>query len=105
MTRCEEDYNPKFVFDTPCKTVEVGLGREPRRTAKMTIVSDPLHAVNHTNCTDAFNSRLYPDMAALNKESVEQFNSLIRGVQSSVSYMTYDNYLQAIKIFVMFYNL
>ena len=44
-------------------------------------------------------------MRKLNKEACEQFNSLQRSVQASVSYMKFDNYLQALKIFIGFYNL
>ena len=67
--------------------------------------SDPLHIDNHTTCSDAFQSTLYSDMKKLNKEACEQFNSLLRSVQASVSYMKFDNYLQALKIFIGFYNL
>ena len=45
------------------------------------------------------------EMRKLNKEACEQFNSLLRSVQASVSYMKFDNYLQALKIFIGFYNL
>ena len=44
-------------------------------------------------------------MRKLNKEACEQFNSLLRSVKASVSYMKFDNYLQALKIFIDFYNL
>ena len=45
------------------------------------------------------------DLKPLNKEACQQFNSLLRSVQTSVSYMTFHNYLQAIKIFIAFYDL
>ena len=105
LGRFPQSYNPTIVYDTPCKVVEVGLNREPKRIMNLRIVSDPLHADNHTACCKSFSSRMHTDLNPLNKEACEQFNSLLRSVQSSVSYMTYDNYLQSIKIFIAFYNM
>ena len=84
---------------------EMGLNREPERFLQMKFRSDPLHINNHTTCSDSFQSTLYSDMRKLNKEACEQFNSLLRSVQASVSYMKFDNYLRALKIFIGFYNL
>ena len=72
---------------------------------KTKFTSDPRQIDNHTICSDAFQSTLYSDMKKLNKEACEQFNSLLRSVQASVSYMKFDNYLQTLKIFIGFYNL
>ncbi len=104
MTRCEENYNPTFIFDAACKSMEVALNREPRRFSAIRIVSDPLHAFNHVSCAHSFNSSYHSDLTRLNKEACEQFNSVIRNIQSSVSYMNYANFLNSIKIFIMRYN-
>ena len=84
--------------------MEIALGREPLRFMDILITSDPLHANNHTACSKSFNSSIYPNLSYINKEACEQFNSLLRSVESSVSYMTYDNYLQAIKIVISLYK-
>ena len=65
------------------------------------IARDPLHTDNYTMCSQDFQSTIHPEMKKLNKEACEQFNSLLRSVQTSVSYMKFDNYLQAIKIFII----
>ena len=85
--------------------MEMGMAREPNRFMNLLIGSDPLHAENHIGCSKTFNSKIHPNLKPLNKEACEQFNSLIRSVQSSVTYMKYDNYLQSIKTFIAFYNL
>ena len=72
---------------------------------KMKYAYDPLNIENHTTCSAAFQSTIHPEMKKLNKEACEQFNSLLRSVQSSISYMKFENYLQALKIFIGFYNL
>ena len=81
-----------------------GFNREPERFLQMKFTSDPLQIENHTTCSESFQATLYSDMRKLNKEACEQFNSLLRSVQASVSYMKFDNYLQALKIFIGFYN-
>ena len=68
-------------------------------------MSDPFHIDNQTTCSAAFQSTMHSELRKLNKEVCEQFNSLLRSVQSSVSYMKFENYLQAIRIFIGFYNL
>ena len=103
MTRFEKIYNPTIIYDASGKIKEMGLNRE--RFLQMKFTSDPLHIDNHTTCSDSFQSTLYSDMRKLNKEACEQFNSLLRSVKASVSYMKFDNYLQALKIFIDFYNL
>ena len=71
----------------------------------MRIVSDPLHADNHTACAPSYNSKNYPDMKLVNAEACEQFDSLLHSIQSSVSYMIYDNYIQSVKMLIQFYNM
>ena len=82
----------------------MGVNREPDRFLQMKFKSDPLHIDNHSTCSDSFQSTLHSIMRKLNKEACQQFNSLLRSVQASVSYMKFDNYLQALKIFIGFYN-
>ena len=105
MTRFPEDYNPTIIYDASCRIKEMGLNREPARFLKMKFASDPLHIDNHTTCSEAFKSTIHSEMKILNKEACEQFNSVLRSVQTSVSYMKFDNYLRAIKIFITFHNL
>ena len=69
------------------------------------ITSDPLHIGNHTTCSDAFKSKYYPELKPLNKEACEQFNSLLRNIQTSLTYMSFEHYMSAMKIFVAFHNL
>ena len=105
MNRFESDYNPTIIYDASCRIKEMGLNREPERFLQIKIATDPLHIDNYTTCSQAFQSTIHPEMKKLNKEACEQFNSLLRSVQTSVSYMKFDNYLQAIKIFISFFNL
>lgn len=102
MNRFESDYNPTIIYDASCRIKEMGLNREPERFLQIKIATDPLHTDNYTTCSQAFQSTIHPEMKKLNKEACEQFNSLLRSVQTSVSYMKFDNYLQAIKIFISY---
>ena len=51
----------------------------------MRIVKDPTHIENHAICMKSFRSISYADMKGLNKEVCEQFNSLLRSIQKSVT--------------------
>ena len=105
MTRFEKDYSPTIIYDASCRIKEYGLNREPARFSDLRFATDPLHCENHSTCSQAFQSHIYADMKALNKEACEQFNSVLRSVQHSVTYMNFDNYLTAMKVFISFHNM
>ena len=105
MTRFDKSYNPTIIYDAACRVKELALNREPGRFSKIRILSDPLHIDNHTTCSESFNSILYKDLQPQNKEACEQFNSILRSVQSSVTFMSLDSYLTAMKIFICFFNM
>ena len=100
MTRFEEEYSPTIVYDASCRAKEYGLNREPARFNKLRFVTDPLHIDNHSSCSEAFKSTMYSDLKSKNKEACEQFNSLLRNVQQSVTYMDFDSYVNALKVFI-----
>ena len=64
----------------------------------------PLHCENRSTCSQAFQSHIYADIKALNKEASKQFNHVLRSVQHSVMYMN-DNYFTAMKVFISFHNM
>ena len=105
MTRFEKDYSPTIIYDASCRIKEYGLNREPARFSGLRFVTDPLHCDNHCTCSQVFQSHIYADLKALNKEACEQFNSVLRSVQHSVTYMNFDNYLTAMKVFIYFHNM
>ena len=105
MTRFEEDYSPNIVYDASCRIKEYGLNREPARFSKFRFVTDPLHIDNHTSCSETFKSTLYSDLKKQNKEACEQFISILRSIQHSVTYMDFNNYITALKVFIAFHNL
>ena len=105
MTRFEENYFRTIIYDASCRIKEYGLNRKPARFTKIRFATDPIHSDNHTSCSETFQSNLYSDLKAKNKEACEQFNSLLRSVQQSVTYMDFNNYLTALKIFISFHNM
>ena len=91
MTEFEKDYSPTIIYDASWRIKEYGLNREPARFSGLRFDTDPLHCDNHYTCSQAFQTHIY----ALWKEACEQFNSVLRSVQHSVTYMNFDNYLTA----------
>ena len=87
MTRFESDYNPTNVYDTSCRIKEYGLNREPEGLSHLRFVTDPLHVDNHTSCSETFQSTIYSNLRKQNKQACEQFNSIFRSIQSSVTYI------------------
>ena len=104
-TRFEDGYQPNIIYDSSCRLKELGLNREPEIFMNMLITSDPLHIPNHTTCNMSFHSNKYEELKPLNKEACEQFNSLLRSIQTSLTYMSYEHYMTTMKIFVSFHNL
>ena len=98
-------WTPCIIYDASCWLKELGLNREPEIFMNMLIISDPLHIPNHTTCNMSFHSNKYDELKPLNKEACEQFNSLLRSIQTSLTYMSYEHYMTAMKIFVSFHNL
>ena len=103
-TRFEEWYNPNIIYDASCRVKEMGLNREPERFMNILITSDPLHIPNHTTCSQSFQSKIYEQLKPLNKEACEQFNSILRNIQVSLTYMSFEHYMAAMKVFVTFHN-
>ena len=105
MTRFEDNYNPTIIYDASCRIKEYGLNREPFRFTQLRFATDPLHCENHTTCSESFQSTAYKDLNPLNKEACEQFNSILRSVQQSVTYMNFETYMSAMKVFIAFHNM
>ena len=82
-----------------------GLNTEAERFMRMLITTDPLHIPNHLTCNQAFHSTQYDNLNLLNREAAEQFNSLLRHIQTSLTYMTYENYMLSLQVFVSFHNM
>ena len=104
-TRFPLDYNPKWIYDASCRAKELGLNREPHRMMKTVFATDPVHEGNHSRCSESFQSTAFQNMDKLNREACEQFNSVLRGVASSVAFMKFEHYMLAIKIFMYMHNL
>ena len=104
-TRFPLNYNPKWIYDAACRAKELGLNSEPRRMMQTLFCTDPVHQDNHTRCLASYQSTEYRSLSALNKEACEQFNSVLRGVASSVAYMKFEHYMLAMKTFIYFHNI
>ena len=74
MTIFENDYFPTINYDATCIIKEYGLNREPARFSGLRFATDPLHCDNHSTCSQAFQSHIYADLKALNREACKQVN-------------------------------
>ena len=64
-----------------------------------------IQTAKHTTCNESFQSKHYEELKPLNKEACEQFNSLLRSIQTSLTYISFEHYMTAMKVFVAFHNL
>ena len=95
-TRFEPHCKPTIIYDSSCRLKELVLKTEPKLFMSLVITSDPLHILNHTTCNQSFQSSKYPEIKHLNKETVcEQFNSLPRTIQTTLTYLSYEHYMAA----------
>ena len=105
MTRFPLNYNPTVIFDASCLHKEVGLNRELKLYMENRSATDNFHEDNHTSCLPGFRSSLYNDLQSRNTEACEQFNALLRRIGSSLMFMTFDHYINAVRVFCAMYNL
>ena len=100
MNRFENDYSPDIIYDASCKLKEYALNREPKRFMSIRVTSDRFHENNHKTCSSSFKTSSYPSLCSANSEACEQFNSVLRRISSSTTYMQQSLFMRAITLFI-----
>ena len=105
MNRFENDYSPDIIYDASCKLKEYALNREPKRFMSIRVTSDRFHENNHKTCSSSFKTSSYPSLRSANSEACEQFNSVLRRISSSTTYMQQSLFMRAITLFIADQNI
>ena len=100
MNRFENDYSPDIIYDASCKLKEYAFNREPKRFMSTRVTSDRFHENNHKTCSSSFKTSSYPSLRSANSEACEQFNSVLRRISSSTTYMQQSLFMRAITLFI-----
>jgi hypothetical protein len=80
---------PDFViYDNGCNLSEFGLNREPEFMKLLLALVDGLHYKGHTNCSKAFDSRIYDLYKHINTMLAEQKNAKTTVIRHNSSFMS-----------------
>ncbi|XP_062580159.1 uncharacterized protein LOC134242143 [Saccostrea cucullata] len=102
-TRFEEPPDV-IIYDNSCNLHNYALNRDPAYFSNTLFVVDALHWDNHTACSQGYRAHSYPLLKNLNTQIVEQNNSKLRKLKSSLSYMKPENFMNTLKFFLWFCN-
>ena len=105
MNRFENDYSPDINYDASCKLKEYAFNREPKRFMSTRVTSDRFHENNHKTCSSSFKTSSYPSLRNANSEACEQFNSVLRRISSSTTFMQQFVIMRAITLFIANQNI
>ena len=105
MNRFENDYSPDIIYDASCKLKEYAFNREPKRFMSIRVTSDGFHENNHKTCSSSFKTSSYPSLRNANSEACEQFNSVLRRISSSTTFMQQSVFMRAITLFIANQNI
>ena len=94
-----------IIIDYSCKLKEYALNREPKRFMSIRVTSDRFHENNHKTCSSSFKTSSYPSLRSANSEACEQFNSVLRRISSSTTYMQQSLFMRAITLFIADQNI
>ena len=89
-----------IIYDNACNLHSYFLNREPVSIRSTRFVVDGLHWKNHT-CSSAYNSKQYPNLMSVNTHIVEQANSTLKKLRTQISYMTPDQFVQHLALFIL----
>ena len=68
----------------------------------MVVESDVLYYI--LGCSQGYNISQYPQFSDMNTQVVEQSNSLLKRIKSSVSYMNAPNFMKHLKFYLWYHN-
>ena len=95
---------PKLIiYDFACGLAAYCLNRDPAFFSKTRFLVDRLHAKTHS-CGKSFHldeSPLYKD---INSQANEQYNADLKRLQSQMSYMTPENFMVHLRLFMYLRN-
>ena len=97
-----------LVYDNACKLHLYALKREPKRFQNTRFLVDRLHYPRgHVACSLGYSMDTYPDdeyIKSINSQVNEQANSALRRLSTACAFMSPENVVQHIKVFLAIQN-
>ena len=114
-----------IIYDNGCNLHNYCLNREPLFFKNSWFLVDRFHWPNHSGgcflmhlpkpncfkffffllaCSVGYNLSSYPQFSAVNSQVVEQSNSLLKRIRSTVSYMSATNFVNHCALFFWYHN-
>lgn len=112
-----------IIYDNSCNLHQYALNREPDTFKLSWFLVDRFHWPNHTGetafthwvmlnigyflivgCSIGYNLSCYPQFNSINSQMVEQANSALSRIKSSLSYMKKENFMAHCKLYLWYRN-
>lgn len=111
-----------IIYDNCCNLHNYCLNREPDFFKEAKFLVDRFHWSNHTGkdfntahnaeldvylyvgCSSGYNLATYPQCAGINTQVVEQANSTLSRIKSSLAYMTPKHFMAHCKLYIWYRN-
>ena len=93
-----------IVDDNACQLHTYALNREPQRFKRTFFAVDRFHWRGHVGCSSGYNLDLYSVHKTLNSQVNEQANAGLQHIKSQLAYMTFDNFVFHLCLFLSIKN-
>ena len=93
-----------IVYDNACQLHIYSLNREPQRFKRTLFVVDRFHWRGHVGCSSGYNLDMYIAHKGLNSQVNEQANAGLQHIKSQLAYMTFDNFVFHLCLFLCLKN-
>ena len=93
-----------IVYDNAYQLHTYALNREPQRFKRTLFAVDQFHWHGHVGCSSGYNLDLYSVHKSLNSQVNEQVNAELQHIKSQLAYMTFDNFVFHLCLFLSIKN-
>ena len=89
-----------IVYDKACQLHIYALNREPQQFKGTLFAVDCFHWRGHVGGSSDYNLDMYITLKGLNSQVNEQANAGLQHIKSQLAYMTFDNFVSFVLVFV-----
>ena len=93
-----------IMYDNACQLHTYALNREPQRFKRTLFAVDRFHWRGLVGCSSGYNLHLYSVHKSLNSQVNEQANARLQHIKSQLAYMTFDNFVFHLCLFLSIKN-
>ena len=107
VVRCFPTAPKTIIYDFACGLATYCISREPSFFSKTQFLVDRFHVSNHKACSAAFDMNRFSASSILrrvNSQACEQLNARLKSLRRSLSYMTAQEFVNSLRLFIRLHN-